>query len=56
MFLVVLKKKKQFIMEFTYCRKLNSKYLCAPKSGAPKMRGLFAVAGIARGVLRHCVL
>jgi len=39
MFLVVLKKnKKQFIMEFIYCRWLNLQYFGAPKSGAPKMR------------------
>jgi len=37
-------------MKFIYnCRKLNSKYFGAPKSGAPKMRGLTAVAGIAGG-------
>jgi len=48
MFLVVLKKK--FIMEFIYCCRLKPQYFGAPKSGAPKMRGLPAVAGIARGV------
>jgi len=37
-----LDNKKRFIMEFIYCRRLNSKYF-----GAPKMRGSPAVAGIA---------
>jgi len=56
MFSVVLKRKKQqFIMEFIYCRRLNSQYFGAPKSGAPKMRGLPAVAGIAGVFLRHCL-
>jgi len=46
MFLVVLKKK--FIME--YCCRLKSQYFGAPNSGALKMRGLPAIAGIAGGV------
>jgi len=33
-------------MEFIYCRRLNSQYFGAPKSGAPKMRPP-AVAGTA---------
>jgi len=51
-----LKKKKKFIMEFIYCRRLKSQYFGAPKSGASKMRGLPAVAGIAGGVPTplHC--
>jgi len=41
-------------MEFIYCRRLNSQYFGAHKSGAPKMQGLPAVASILRGVfLRH---
>jgi len=37
-------------MEFIYnCRRLKSQYFRAPKSGAPKIRGLPAVAGIAGG-------
>jgi len=35
MFLDVLK-KKNFIMKFIYCRRLNSQYFGAPKSGAPR--------------------
>jgi len=38
--------KKKKILEFIYCHRLN---LQAPKSGAPKMRGLSAVAGISGG-------
>jgi len=34
-------------MEFINCRKLNSQYFGAPKSGAPKTRDLPMVAGIA---------
>jgi len=37
-------------MEFIYCRRLSLQYFGAPKSGAPKMRGLPAVVGIAGGV------
>jgi len=37
-------------MEFIYSRRLKSQYFGAPKSGAPKMRCLLAVAGIAGGV------
>jgi len=56
MFLVVLKKIHIYIMEFIYCRRLNSQYFEAPESGAPKMRGLPAVAGIAGGVPTPLVL
>jgi len=53
MFLVALKKK--FIMEFIFCRSLNSQYFWAPKSGAPKMRAP-TVSGIAGGgVPTKCV-
>jgi len=41
-------------MEFIYCRRLKSQYFGTPKSGAPKMRGLPAVAVIAGVFLRHC--
>jgi len=47
MFLVVMKKKtkkKQFIMEFIYCRRLKMQYF-----GAPKIRGLPEVVGIEGG-------
>jgi len=42
----MLKKKKK-IMKSIYCRRLNSQYFGAPKSGAPKLRSPPAVAGIA---------
>jgi len=36
-------------MKLIYCCRLKSQYFGAPKSGAPKMRGIPAVAGIAGG-------
>jgi len=40
LFLVELKKKeKQFILQFIYCRRLNSQYFGAPKSGGPQDAG-----------------
>jgi len=60
MFLIVLKKKKktttkkQFNMEFIYCRRLNSQYFGAPKSRAPKMRGPPRFRVLRGWFIRHC--
>jgi len=49
--LVVLKKNYYRVYVLSY--RLNLEYFGSPKSGAPNMRGLPAVAGIAGGVLCH---
>jgi len=52
---LVLKKKTIYYGVYICCR-LKSQYFGAPKSGAPKMRGLPTVAGIAGDVPTPLVL